>query len=114
MYDCYANGYYQFCKSNDLENFTFVQNTLTKGDFTPRHGSVMQITSAERKRLEAWSDLKLAIRAVNSIPAPTLTLEQLNKRDQLQEQAKQILDSSADTKKMKKITSKINKLKKSK
>lgn len=51
MYDCYANGHYQFCKSTDLKNFTFVQNTPTKGNFTPRHGSVIHITKKERKRL---------------------------------------------------------------
>ena len=51
MYDCYANGYYQFCKG-DLKNFEYVQDTPTKGNFTPRHGSVIQITKKERKRLE--------------------------------------------------------------
>lgn len=61
MYDCYAEGYYQFCKSKDLKNFTFVQNTPTSGDFTPRHGSVMQITAEEQERLLAWSDLQTAL-----------------------------------------------------
>ena len=51
MYDCYANGYYQFCKSNDLKNFTYVHDTPTKGNFTPRHGSVIQITKKEKERL---------------------------------------------------------------
>lgn len=51
MYDCYANGYYQFCKSTDLRNFTYVQDTPTKGNFTPRHGSVVQITKKEKTRL---------------------------------------------------------------
>ncbi len=63
MYDCYSKGYYQFCKSSDLKNFSFMQNTATQGDFTPRHGSVMHITRMERERLEAWSDLNLAIDA---------------------------------------------------
>ena len=53
MYDCYANGYYQFCKG-DLKNFEYVQDTPTKGNFTPRHGSVIQITRKERKRLEKY------------------------------------------------------------
>lgn len=53
MYDCYIKGYYQFCKSNDLKNFEFVQNTKTSGNFTPRHGSVIHITKKERKRLES-------------------------------------------------------------
>lgn len=52
MYDCYTDGYYQFCESTDLKNFTFVHNTPTKGNFTPRHGSVIPITAEERERLE--------------------------------------------------------------
>jgi hypothetical protein len=51
MYDCYRNHHYQFCKSKDLYNFEFVANTETKGAFTPRHGTVMQITKKEYKRL---------------------------------------------------------------
>lgn len=51
MYDCYANGHYQFCKSEDLKTFTFVQNTETKGKFTPRHGTIIPITRAEKERL---------------------------------------------------------------
>lgn len=51
MYDCYTSGYYQFCSSNDLENFTFVKNTTTSGAFTPRHGTVIQLTSAETEAL---------------------------------------------------------------
>lgn len=50
MYDCYANGHYQFCKG-DLHNFTYLQDTPTKGNFTPRHGSVIHITEAEKERL---------------------------------------------------------------
>ncbi len=52
MYDCYAEGYYQFCTSTDLKSFEFLKNTDTKGNFTPRHGSVIQITDAELARLE--------------------------------------------------------------
>lgn len=51
MYDCYDKHHYQFCKSKDLKHFTFVQDTDTKGDFTPRHGSVIAITQAELDRL---------------------------------------------------------------
>ena len=51
MYDCYANGHYQFCKSDDLKKFEFVQNTETKGNFTPRHGTMIPITQAEKDRL---------------------------------------------------------------
>ena len=51
MYDCYGNGYYQFCTSPDLENFTLVAQTEMKGAFTPRHGSVISISKDERERL---------------------------------------------------------------
>lgn len=51
MYDCYGNGHYQFCKSTDLKTFQFVQNTETKGTFTPRHGTIIPITQAEKARL---------------------------------------------------------------
>lgn len=52
MYDCYANGHYQFCKSEDLKTFTKVQDTKTHGKFTPRHGTIIPITRAEKERLE--------------------------------------------------------------
>ncbi len=51
MYDCYGSGHYQFCKSEDLKTFQFVQNTQTKGKFTPRHGTIIPITQAEKDRL---------------------------------------------------------------
>lgn len=51
MYDCYTSGHYQFCKSNDLKTFQKVQDTKTQGTFTPRHGTVIGITSKEKKRL---------------------------------------------------------------
>lgn len=47
MYDCYTSGYYQFCESTDLTQFTFVRNTYTSGAFTPRHGTVIPVTDAE-------------------------------------------------------------------
>ena len=51
MYDCYGSGHYQFCKSTDLKTFEFVQNTATRGKFTPRHGTIIPITRAEKERL---------------------------------------------------------------
>ena len=51
MYDCYGSGHYQFCRSEDLKTFQFVQNTETKGLFTPRHGTIIPITRAEKERL---------------------------------------------------------------
>ena len=51
MYDCYSSGYYQFCSSPDLKEFTFVKNTATSGAFTPRHGTVLQLTADETAAL---------------------------------------------------------------
>lgn len=53
MYDCYTSHYYQFCKSPDLKLFEVVQNTATEGKFTPRHGTIIPITQAEKDRLIA-------------------------------------------------------------
>jgi len=51
MYDCYTAGHYQFCTSEDLNTFKLVQNTKTQGAFTPRHGTMIPITQAEKDRL---------------------------------------------------------------
>ncbi len=51
MYDCYANGHYQFCTTNDWQHYTFQQNTYTSGAFTPRHGTVIPITPYEYNQL---------------------------------------------------------------
>lgn len=51
MYDCYMNGHYQFTHSDDLRTFRWVADTKTEGAFTPRHGTVIQITPREYKRL---------------------------------------------------------------
>lgn len=51
MYDCYGNGYYQFCVSEDLENFKLKAQTDKKGKFTPRHGSVIIISPEEKEKL---------------------------------------------------------------
>ena len=107
MYDCYAQGFYQFCKSSDLKNFTFVQNTPTKGTFTPRHGSVMHISAAERDRLMAWSELSEAIYDLERRPAPTLTLKQLESRRKLLADARKVLAGTADTKKLSKMAARI-------
>lgn len=59
MYDCYGAGHYQFCKSADLKTFEWVADTKTHGMFTPRHGTIMPITQAEKDRLIAkWGDGK--------------------------------------------------------
>ena len=54
MYDCYTSGYYQFCTSSDLTNFTFKQNTYTSGAFTPRHGTVIPVTDAEVETINSY------------------------------------------------------------
>lgn len=110
MYDCYSKGYYQFCKSNDLKNFTFVQNTPTKGDFTPRHGSVMHITRQERERLEAWSELNLAIEAAGKASTSSLNATQMKEYETLLANAKQTIATSSQTGKMKKFANKLKKL----
>lgn len=51
MYDCYMDGHYQFCASDDLENFTLRAQTATSGAFTPRHGTVIPLTPEETARL---------------------------------------------------------------
>ncbi len=51
MYDVYSSGYYEFTKSTDLENFTVL--TGNSFDFTPRHGTIIPITLAEKNALNA-------------------------------------------------------------
>ena len=51
MYDCYGDGHYQFCTSQDLKTFQWVQDTQTRGKFTPRHGTTIPITQAEKDRV---------------------------------------------------------------
>ncbi len=50
MYDCYANGHYQFCTTPDLKNFTFAQNNY---DMNARHGTTISISNEEIDRLVA-------------------------------------------------------------
>lgn len=109
MYDCYANGYYQFCKG-DLANFTYLKDTPTRGTFTPRHGSVVHITAAEKARLEAWSDLNNAAEKLRGMPVTDLTDKQAKKREALLKQAKQVADTKSDTKSFKSMKAKIEKL----
>jgi hypothetical protein len=55
MYDMYTSSKYQFTISTDLKNFT-VAPTASPFDFTPRHGTVIPITSAEKQALNAkWN-----------------------------------------------------------
>ena len=52
-YDCFKDGVYQFCKINDFRSYELVLETKTEGNFTPRHGSIIQITDDEYNRLKA-------------------------------------------------------------
>ena len=113
MYDCYANGYYQFCKG-DLKNFTYVKDTPTRGTFTPRHGSVMHITAEERARLEAWSDLNLAMLRLRSLPSPIFSLKEIEQRKVLLEKAQTTLDTQSKAKAFKTVQKKIEKMIRSK
>ena len=51
MYDCYSNGRYDYCTSEDLTNFTFKCSSSNTDIFTPRHGTTIAITEAEKVRL---------------------------------------------------------------
>lgn len=107
MYDCYAEGHYQFCKSTDLKNFTYVRDTKTFGTFTPRHGSVMHITKAERERLEAWSNLSIAIEKAKRIPPTWLSNEEIEQRDKMVKEAQKVLDTKSDAGSYKKMETKV-------
>jgi len=109
MYDCYANGFYQFCKG-DLKNFTYVKDTPTRGTFTPRHGSVVHITKAERERLEAWSSLNIAIARLMNVPVTHLSNKQIEERKTLVEKANKVLATKGDTKSFRSMQKKIEKM----
>lgn len=109
MYDCYINGFYQFCKG-DLENFTYVKDTPTRGTFTPRHGSVVHITKEERERLEAWSDLCNSIERLMSIPVTHITLEQSDARVALVKEARNVLAVRSDARSFRSMRKKVEKM----
>lgn len=50
MYDLFKAHSFQFSRSQDLKNFTVIDNEV-KMDFKPRHGSVIPISNKELKRL---------------------------------------------------------------
>jgi len=109
MYDCYANGHYQFCKGN-LKEFTYIKDTPTKGTFTPRHGSVMHITNAERARLEAWSNLSIAVNNLKNAPVESLKGTDEAAKAQLLSQAQKVLDTKSDAKSFDSMRKKIEKI----
>lgn len=77
MYDCYGSGYYQFCESTDLTNFTLRAQTNTSGMFTPRHGTVLPVTDeevakierllAEKRRPQVTADLRAEIETAQGL-----------------------------------------------
>lgn len=52
MYDCYNDGRYDYCTSEGLTDFTFKCSSSNTSIFTPRHGTTIAITGAERVRLQ--------------------------------------------------------------
>ncbi|HMA63865.1 MAG TPA: hypothetical protein VKO63_01660, partial [Chitinispirillaceae bacterium] len=55
MYDVYTSGRYEFALSTDLKNFT-LDKVLPSFNFTPRHGTILPITAAEKNALNAkWN-----------------------------------------------------------
>ena len=62
MYDMYTSGKYEFAVSTDLKNFTKDPEPISF-DFTPRHGTVIPITAAEKNALFAkWNPTAVASR----------------------------------------------------
>lgn len=52
MYDVYMKGTYQFCESDDLDQFHAIDQQISM-DFHPRHGSIIPITKKELQHLLA-------------------------------------------------------------
>ncbi len=66
MYDLYTKGKYQFTRTNDFENFSVIDNTVSM-NFHPRHGTVMPITANELARLESkWGSAKDILSSVEA------------------------------------------------
>lgn len=75
MYDCYNSGYYQFCESTDLTNFTLRAQTNTSGMFTPRHGTVLAVTDAEVEAIEKSINDKLMAQLLQQLSSEIATAE---------------------------------------
>ena len=68
MYDCYMNGHYEYCKSTDLSNFTFVCNSDNTDIFTPRHGTTIAITMSEAERLiKQWPSVGKTLETIGFV-----------------------------------------------
>jgi hypothetical protein len=64
MYDMYMNNAYQFTQSTDLVNFSVVTHPVSF-DFSPRHGTIIPITSDEVAALR----LKWGITGTSATPS---------------------------------------------
>ncbi len=73
MYDVYTSGRYEFALSTDLVNFT-LDKVLPSFNFTPRHGTIMPITTAEKNALNAkWNPTH--INGINSKSSISISSE---------------------------------------
>lgn len=79
IYDMYMSGAYQFTQSTDLMNFSVVPNPVTF-DFTPRHGTIIPITTEEAAALvKKWgstSDISIKSSSSESIKKNNVNFNQ--------------------------------------
>jgi hypothetical protein len=62
------NGHYEYCKSTDLSNFTFVCNSDNTDIFTPRHGTTIAITMSEAERLiKQWPSVGKTLETIGIV-----------------------------------------------
>ena len=80
IYDMYNNGAYQFTESADLEHFSVVGEKVSF-DFTPRHGTIIPVTSEEATALmKKWGnagDVKIQSSASKAVKQNNVNIEQV-------------------------------------
>ena len=62
IYDMYTSSAYQFTTSTDLSNFSVLPGVSF--DFTPRHGTIIPVTSAEIQRLNYKWGVNAAVESI--------------------------------------------------
>ena len=86
MYDVYANGYYQFTQSEDLDNFSVITNGVSM-DFSPRHGTVIPVTQQEMNAINAkWGTTNVKAVRENSFgvyPVPAKDMLTIISKEEL-------------------------------
>lgn len=93
IYDMYTSGAYQFTQSEDLINFSVVQNPVSF-DFTPRHGTIIPITSAEMQTLNSkWNNTSIPFsnkndHILNISPNPTKNVLNISINNEILENVK--------------------------